>query len=198
MKVLLGKKLGMLQQFTETGAAVGVTVIEALPATVLRLRSEEKDGYAAMQVGAREKLRAGKAATGQGNGTAYQVVREFPVVSDDIKPGSTLGLEQFEEGEKVHVSAVSKGKGFQGTIKRHNFSRGPMTHGSRNQRLPGSIGGTDAARVFPGQKMAGRMGAAKVTTKNLVVTAIHPDDNVILLRGSVPGPNGVIVTVRTV
>lgn len=195
MKILFGKKLGMTTVFDETGRASGVTAVEVWPATVLRLRDAEKDGYEAMQVGAGTKLRAGKALSGQGGGTAYAVIAEFPKTADDVAPGATFGIDQFEAGENVTVSAVSKGKGFQGTIKRHNFHRGPMSHGSHNKRPPGSVGGVDAARVFPGQKMPGRMGAEKVTQKNLKVAAVHPAENVILIRGSVPGPTGQTVTI---
>lgn len=216
MKVLIGKKLGMMQHFAEDGSASGVTAIEVWPATVVRLRKMDKDGYEAMQLGAASPKRAtkksakkddtapsrragktGKAVLGQTKGKAYDFLGEFPLADDEVKAGSKLGIDQFEAGERLHATAVSKGKGFQGTIKRHNFSRGPMTHGSRNQRKPGSIGGTDAARVFPGQKMPGRMGAERVSTKNLKVAGIHAEDNVILIEGSVPGPTGSVVTLRT-
>ncbi len=195
MKVLLGKKLGMTQFFGSNGRAIGVTAIEVWPATVLRLRTTQSDGYEAMQLAAGSKKRAGKAALGQGGGTAYHVIAEFPKTAD-VKAGDVLGIEQLEAGQHVTVSATSKGKGFQGTVKRHNFHRGPKTHGSRNYRAPGSIGGTDAARVFPGQKMPGRMGAARTTTRNLAVAAIHSEDNVVLLQGSVPGPAGGLVELR--
>lgn len=212
MKVLIGKKLGMMQHFAEDGSAAGVTAVEVWPAKVIRLRTTDKDGYQAMQLAASPKRpsqaasdrtpvhragKAGKAVLGQTKGKAYAYFGEFPVANDDIKAGSTLDIDQVETGELLHATGVSKGKGFQGTIKRHNFSRGPMTHGSRNQRRPGSIGGTDAARVFPGQKMPGRMGAERVTTKNLKVAGIHPDDNVILMEGSIPGPTGTVVTLRS-
>ncbi len=194
MKVLIGQKLGMLQQLREDGAAWGVTAVEVWPATVTRLRTATKDGYAAMQVGAGEKRRGTKGDKGQGNGKAYTFLGEFPLASEAVKAGDTLGIDQVAAGESLQISATSKGKGFQGTIKRHNFSRGPMTHGSRNQRRPGSIGGVDAARVFPGQKMPGRMGHDKVTLRNVKVAAVHTEENVILLKGAVPGPTGAIVT----
>ena len=196
MKVIIGQKLGMTQIFQEDGKSIGVTAVQVWPAAVIKLRTAERDGYEAMVVGAGERKRAGKSVLGQGGGKAYRLVKEFPKASDEVAAGTTLGIDQLETGEKVKVSATSKGKGFQGTVKRHNFSRGPKTHGSRNYRAPGSIGGTDAARVFPGQKMPGRMGAETVTQKNSEVMAVHPDEGVVLLRGSVPGPVGATVTMR--
>jgi large subunit ribosomal protein L3 len=197
MKALLGTKLGMTQIFDPAnGGALGVTVIEVMPATVTRVKTAESDGYEAALVGAGEKKRAGKALLGQHDGkTAFKVLKEFRDLP--AKAGDTLGLDQFEAGEDVQVSSVSKGKGFQGTIKRHNFSRGPKTHGSRNYRRPGSIGGTGASRVFPGQKMPGRMGNQTVTQRGLQIAAIHTDDNVLLLKGSVPGKPGTLVTVTS-
>lgn len=179
-----------------TGGALGVTAVEVMPATVTRVKTAESDGYAAAVVGVGERKRAGKAAVGQAKGkSAYRVLQEFRDLS--AKSGDTLGVDQFESGEDVQVSALSKGKGFQGTVKRHNFSRGPMTHGSRNQRRPGSIGGTGAQRVFKGQKMPGRMGHARVTQRGVRIAAIHAEDNVLLLHGSVPGSPGTLVTVTS-
>lgn len=194
MKVLIGQKLGMTQTFTTDGRVQGVTAVKVWPSTVIRLRHQGKDGYEAMQVGAGEAKR-GKAVAGQSGGKSYAVIREFPK-ADDVTAGKTLGIEQLKEGDLVKVTATSKGKGFAGTVKRHNFSRGPKTHGSRNYRQPGSIGGTGAARVFPGQKMPGRMGNQTVTSKNIKVAGIHADENVVLLAGSVPGPTGGTVTLR--
>lgn len=196
----------MTRMFDAAGTAVGATVLKVLPATVLRLKTQEKDGYEAVQVGAgstRLGKNAGKAVSGQGGGVAYRVIKEFPQTASregedasGLTQGQTLGLEQVKAGDVVNVTATSKGKGFQGTIKRHNFSRGPKTHGSRNYRKPGSIGGTGAARVFPGQKMPGRMGAETVTTRNLAVVAVHEEEEAVLLRGAVPGPRGSLVVVR--
>lgn len=197
---LIGEKVGMTRMFDTAGTAVGASVIKVLPATVLRLRTNEKDGYEAVQIGAgKTKLGkgAGKAVAGQGGGTAYRVIREFPQVKEaELTQGQTIGIEQVKAGDVVDVTATSKGKGFQGTVKRYNFSRGPKTHGSRNYRAPGSIGGTGAARVFPGQKMPGRMGAETVTTHNLAVVAVHEDEGAVLLRGAVPGPRGSLVVLR--
>ena len=197
MKVLIGEKIGMTRIFDQDGRSFGVTAVKALPGTVVKLRTAEKDGYEAMIVGAGEAKGRGKAFLGQTGGKAYRTLQEFPKAKGDIAPGATLGLDQLEAGEKVSVTATSKGKGFQGTVKRHNFSRGPKTHGSRNYRAPGSIGGTGAARVFPGQKMPGRMGNERVTAKNLTVAAIETEEQVVLLRGSVPGPIGSLVTMRS-
>lgn len=187
----------MTRIFDHDGNAVGVTAVKVLPATVLRVKDRDKDGYEAIQIGAGLKKRVGKAVLGQTGGTAYRVVKEFPKPEAEVSQGGTLGIEQVAVGDLVNVTATSKGKGFQGTVKRHNFSTGPKTHGSRNYRAPGSIGGTGAARVFAGQKMPGRMGAETVTTQNVAVMAVHPDEAVVLIRGSVPGVRGGLVVVRT-
>ena len=186
----------MTSIFDETGREVGATAVEILEAEVVRVKGD-KDGYEAVQVGAGQAKKLGKSVAGQGKGKSYKVLKEFPVLRDGIKAGDKLGIEQLEAGERVQVSATSKGKGFQGTIKRYNFSRGPMTHGSRNKRRPGSIGGTGAQRVFAGQKMPGRMGNQTVTQRNLRVAAVHSDDKVVLLDGSVPGPPGSLVTITS-
>ncbi|MEX1113519.1 MAG: 50S ribosomal protein L3 [Patescibacteria group bacterium] len=198
MKILIGEKIGMTQVFDTAGNAVGATVLKVWPSTVVRLRTKERDGYEAMQVGAgtAKEARVGKAVLGQTKGTAYRVLAEFPKASDDIAVGATLGTDQVDAGELVNVTSVSKGKGFQGTVKRHNFSRGPKTHGSRNYRAPGSIGGTGASRVFPGQKMPGRMGNEQVTTRNLAVLSVDAEEGLLILRGGVPGPRGSVVTIR--
>lgn len=200
---LIGEKVGMTRMFDAAGTAVGASVIKVLPATVLRLKTTQKDGYEAVQIGAGDtKLgkNAGKAVVGQGHGTAYRVIKEFPKVSGDestkLTQGQTIGIEQVKAGDVINVTATSKGKGFQGTVKRHNFSTGPKTHGSRNYRRPGSIGGTGAARVFPGQKMPGRMGAETVTTRNLAVAAVLEAEGAVLVRGAVPGPRGTLVVLR--
>jgi large subunit ribosomal protein L3 len=197
-KTLIGEKVGMTQVFDTAGNAVGATVLKVWPSTVVRLRTKDKDGYEAMQVGAgsAKVKRIGKAVLGQSGGKAYRVLAEFPKTKDDITVGAVLGVDQLQAGELVHVTSVSKGKGFQGTIKRHNFSRGPKTHGSRNYRRPGSIGGTGASRVFAGQKMPGRMGADRVTTRNVLVLSVDESEGLVILRGSVSGPNGAVVTVR--
>lgn len=202
---LIGEKVGMTRTFDAAGNAVGASVIKVLPATVLRLKTAEKDGYEAVQIGAGDtKLgrNAGKAVRGQGDGKAYRVIREFPQPGSDgegvgaLSQGQTVGIEQVKAGDVVNVTATSKGKGFQGTVRRHKFSTGPKTHGSRNYRRPGSIGGTGAARVFPGQKMPGRMGAETVTARNLGVVAVLEPEGAVLLRGAVPGPRGSLVVLR--
>jgi large subunit ribosomal protein L3 len=195
---LIAEKVGMTRMFDAAGTAVGATVLKVLPATVLRLKTQEKDGYEAVQVGAgTDKLgkNAGKAIAGQGGGKAYRVIKEFPQTGE-LEKGQTIGLEQVKAGDVVNVTSTSKGKGFQGTVKRYNFSTGPKTHGSRNYRPPGSIGGTGAARVFPGQKMPGHMGAETVTTRGLAVVAVHEDEEAVLVRGAVPGPKGALVVLR--
>lgn len=194
---LIGEKTGMTRMFDHDGNAVGVTVLKVLPATVLRVKDQEKDGYEAIQVGAGSRRNVGKAVLGQGSGQGFRVIQEFPKPEAAVSQGGQLGIEQVTVGDLVNVTATSKGKGFQGVIKRHNFSRGPKSHGSRHHRAPGSIGGTGAARVFPGQPMPGRMGAETVTTQNVAVMAVHPDEGVVLIRGSVPGVRGGLVVVRT-
>lgn len=198
MRILIAEKVGMTQTFDDAGNAVGVTVLKVFPSKVLRLRTEEKDGYEAMQVGAGDatKKSRGKSVLGQGNGEPYRLIAEFPKSSGDVKAGTVLGIEQLTAGELVNVVGISKGKGFAGTVKRHNFNTGPKTHGSRNYRRPGSIGGTGASRVFPGQKMPGRMGAEQVTTRNLTVFAVDTDEQAVLVKGGVPGPNGRLVVIK--
>jgi large subunit ribosomal protein L3 len=203
MPAILGKKLGMTQVFTDDGESVPVTVIEAGPCKVTAVRDPERDGYAAVQLGwgevAERKLtkaeRGHLAKAGAGN---LKHLAEFRDLEGERTIGDDVTVEEFEEGSRVKVSAVAIGKGFQGTIKRHNFGRGPVTHGSHNVRAPGSIGASaDPARVFKGQKMPGRMGARRVTQRGLEVFRVDTERNLLLLRGSVPGPRNGTVEVRS-
>jgi large subunit ribosomal protein L3 len=200
---IVGKKVGMTQVFTEDGTRVPVTVIEAEPNTVTAVRAPDRDGYAAVQVAAIpvEERKLNKPQLGhlkKGDAPPSKVVREFRDEAPEAQIGEKLTVEQFEAGDKVKVSGIGIGKGFQGTIKRHNFARGPMTHGSHNIRAPGSIGAAaDPARVFKGVKMPGRMGGKRVTQRGLEVFQVDSERNLLLIRGAIPGPKGGTVEVRT-
>ncbi len=203
MPAILGKKIGMTQLFTEDGESVPVTVIEAAPNRVTAIRTDDTDGYTAIQLGwdevAERKLT--KAEVGHLAKTDAPPLRhlvEFRDFDGEVELGGEVTVADFEPGQTVKVSAVSIGKGFQGTIKRHNFGRGPASHGSHNVRAPGSIGASaDPARVFKGQKMPGRMGGKRITQKGLEVFRVDPDKNLLMLRGSVPGARNGRVEVRT-
>jgi large subunit ribosomal protein L3 len=200
---IIGRKLGMTQVFQEDGTRVPVTVIEAKPCKVTAIRDADRDGYAAVQLAGIEtaERKLSRAELGHlkkaGAGPLRRVV-EFRDEPDPYEIGEDVTVERFEPGQRVKVSGVAIGKGFQGTIKRHNFSRGPMTHGSRNIRAPGSIGASaDPARVFPGTRMPGRMGGKRVTQRNLELVEVDSERNLLLVRGAVPGPRGATVEVRT-
>lgn len=201
-KAIFGKKVGMTQVFTEDGGSVAVTVIEAKPCTVVQKRSTDKDGYEALQVGFGElrRGRARKSHAGQFHAARMQPTRYLKELrladcsSHDV--GSELTVEMFEAGERVDVVGTSKGKGFQGTIKRHGFHRGPMAHGSKSHRRPGSAGATDAARTFPGKKNPGQMGNERVKVQGLTVERVLADKNLLLVRGAVPGANGSYVEIQ--
>jgi large subunit ribosomal protein L3 len=203
MAAILGKKIGMTQLFTEEGESVPVTVIEATPNRVTAVRSADADGYTAVQLGFGElaERKLTKAKLGHLKKTDSPPLRhlvEFRDPDGDFELGGEVTVAAFEPGQKVKVSAVSIGKGFQGTVKRHNFSRGPVSHGSHNVRAPGSIGASaDPARVFKGRKMPGRMGGKRITQRGLEVIRVDADSNLLMLRGSIPGPKKGLVEVRT-
>jgi large subunit ribosomal protein L3 len=203
MPAILGKKLGMTQVFTEEGEAVPVTVIEAGPCRVTAVREADADGYSAIQLawGEVPERKLSKAELGhlsKADAPAMKHLVEFRDLDRASAVGDEVTVAEFEEGTRVKVSAVAIGKGFQGTIKRHNFGRGPVTHGSHNVRAPGSIGASaDPARVFRGQRMPGRMGGKRVTQRGLEVFQVDADRNLLLLRGSVPGPKNATVEVRS-
>lgn len=201
MNAILGKKLGMTQVFDDEGRAVPVTVIEAGPCPVVQRKTKEKDGYNAVQIGygeIREKLvnRPGRGhfkAHGTGN---LRYLKEFRV-DDPASLGEAVKVDIFEAGQKVDVSGVSKGKGYAGVMKRYNFGGNGASHGvSKTHRTPCSSGSVDAARTFKGNKKPGQMGNAKVTTLGLSVVKVDAEKNLILIKGSVPGPNGRMVTIR--
>src|SRR5947207_2780565 len=203
MAALLGKKIGMTQLFGEDGRVERVTVIEAGPCHVTAIRTHERDGYEAVQLafGEVKEKRLTKAELGhlkKADAPALRHVCEFRDEGGELTVGETVTVEAFEKGQTVKVSGTSKGKGFQGTIKRHNFTRGPVSHGSHNVRAPGSIGASATpSRVFKGIRGPGQMGNARVTQRGLEVVDVRPDENLLLLRGSVPGPRGCIVEIRT-
>jgi large subunit ribosomal protein L3 len=203
MAALLGKKIGMTQVFQEDGRVERVTVVEAGPCHVTAIRAADRDGYEAVQLGfgAVNEKRLTKAQLGhlkKADAPALRHVREFRNEAGELQVGETVTVEVFAKGDKVKVSGVSKGKGFQGTVKRHNFSRGPVTHGSHNVRAPGSIGASATpSRVFKGIRGPGQMGNERVTQRGLEVVDVIADQNLLLLRGSVPGPKGSTVEIRT-
>jgi large subunit ribosomal protein L3 len=224
MAAIVGKKLGMTRIFLEDGSAVPVTVIEAAPNKVTALRKVDRDGYDAVQLAAlpMDAERMTKAEAGhlkKAGASGMKRLVEFRDVelagssgsaegeaegegsdeaSSETKVGDDVTVASFEPGEKVKVSAVSVGKGFQGTIKRHNFSRGPETHGSHNVRAPGSVGASaDPARVFKGMRMPGQMGSRRVTQRGAHVVEIDAERNLLLIRGSVPGGKNATVEVRS-
>jgi len=203
MPAILAKKLGMTQRFLEDGRVERVTVLEAGPCPVTAIRTNDADGYEAVQLGfglVREKALS-KPELGhlkKADAPPVRTLVEFRDEAGELTVGETVTVESFEVGQTVKVSGVSKGKGFQGTIKRHNFSAGPKSHGSHNVRAPGSIGASATpSRVFKGIRGPGHMGAKRVTQKGLEVVELIPDQNLMLLRGSVPGPKGATVEVRT-
>lgn len=206
MNGLIGKKIGMTSSFAPDGRLVPVTVVQVGPCVVTQVKTQEKDGYKAIQLGfdetPAEKLNKPisghlKKATDKG----YRVLKEFrsESVEEDVEPGSVVDLEIFSIGDKVTVTGTTKGRGFQGTIKRHGFSRGPETHGNRNHRKPGSIGNSAwPAKVIRGKRMPGHMGVDTETVKNLTIVEIKPKDNLLLLKGAVPGPKtGIIKIYKT-
>jgi large subunit ribosomal protein L3 len=202
MTGIIGKKLGMTQLFDDDGNVVAVTVIEAGPCPVTQVRTREKDGYAAVQLAfedckdkhlTRAELGHLKKA-GLKHGMRHLV--EFRDMAD-LSPGDTVTVEAFEDGQEISVVGISKGKGFQGTVKRHNFGRGPVTHGSHNVRQPGSIGASAyPSRVFKGMRMSGHMGSQRVTQLGLRIVRRDVENNLLLVKGSVPGPKNSVVIVK--
>ena len=200
---ILGKKLGMSQLFDDEGRAVPVTLIEAGPCRITQLKSADTDGYVAVQIGfelIREKLinKPSKGHLSKSGDELLRHLREYRVEnSSEFELGASITVEDFQQGQKVDVSGDTMGRGFAGYQKRHGFSRGPMSHGSKNHRLPGSTGaGTTPGRVYPGKRMAGRMGGKKVTTRGLEILKIDNDQNLLVVKGSVPGKPGSLLNIR--
>ena len=199
---ILGKKIGMAQIFNEKGEVIPVTVVEAGPCIVLQKKTAKNDGYNAIQVGFAKVKKPNKPQVGHAKAagkSAYNFIREFKVEKlDDFTVGEEIKVNSFKPGDLIDVCGISIGKGFAGTIKRHHFARGPMSHGSKNHRLPGSIGaGTTPGRVFKGTKMSGRMGGVRVTVPKVSVASIDEEKNLLLLAGTVPGKKNNFVTIRS-
>ena len=202
MKGILGKKVGMTQIFTEEGIVVPVTVVEARPNVVTQVKTVEKDGYNAIQVGFEDAKEKSLNKPQKGHLAAANVLKkhlkEFRVDSvEEYTVGQEIKADLFAAGEKIDVTGISKGKGFQGPIKRHGQSRGPESHGSRYHRRPGSMGACSfPGRVFKNKKLAGHMGSVKVTVQNLEVVRVDAEKNLILVKGAIPGPKGSVVTIK--
>lgn len=203
-KGILGRKVGMTQVFTENGELIPVTVIKATPNVVLQVKTVETDGYEAVQVGFQDKrdILSNKPAKGhvaKANTTPKRFIREFNDVElGEYEVGKEITVDVFQAGDIVDVTGTTKGHGFQGVIKRHGQSRGPMAHGSRYHRRPGSMGGaSDPSRVFKGKKLAGRMGGDRVTVQNLEIVRVDADKNVILVKGNVPGAKKSLIEIKT-
>lgn len=203
MKTLLGKKIGMTQIFTEDGQVVPVTVVEAGPEVVTQIKTVETDGYNAVQVGYEDQKahRVNKPMTGhyEKAGVAPKKhLAEFKIEDGETyELGQEITVADFEEGMKIDITGISKGKGIQGNIKRHGHHRGPMSHGSKHKRLAGALAaGTYPSRVFKGNKAPGRMGRDKITVQNVVLVKVIADRNLILVKGAVPGKKGGVVRIR--
>ncbi|MBO1005181.1 50S ribosomal protein L3 [Pseudogracilibacillus auburnensis] len=213
-KGILGRKVGMTQIFLDNGELVPVTVVQAEPNVVLQKKTIETDGYEAIQIGFSEidkpevyeqgsKLdpRSNKAERGhaeKANTTPKRYVREIRNAKiDEYEVGQEISVDVFQTGDKIDVTGTSKGKGFQGSIKRHNYARGPMSHGSRFHRTGGSMGSVDASRVFKGKALPGQMGAEQVTIQNLEVVSVDAERNVILIKGNIPGAKKSLVKITT-
>lgn len=203
MAAIIGKKVGMTQVFSDDGTRVPVTVIEAGPCTVTALRVADRDGYEAIQlcfdeVPERKLTKPELGHLKKAGAPPSRTLVEFRDEAGERQVGDEVTVSDFEPGQRVKVSGKGIGKGFQGTIRRHGFSRGPVSHGSHNVRAPGSIGASaDPARVWKGMKMPGRMGGKRVTQRQLEVVEVDADNNLLLVRGAVPGPKGGTVEVRS-
>lgn len=202
---LLGTKIGMTQLFNDQGSAIPVTILQVGPCTITQIKTQENDGYKAIQIGYRQvnSKQLTKPQIGhlkKSDIPALKYLREYRCDTETINNlqiGDILNLTNFKIGHFINISGYSIGKGFSGYQKRHHFSRGPMSHGSKNHRQPGSIGaGTTPGRVFPGKKMAGRMGFQKVTLKNLQIIDINIEENIMIIKGSVPGKAGNIIYIN--
>jgi large subunit ribosomal protein L3 len=201
-KGIIGKKLGMTQVFADDGAAVGVTAIEVDPSVIVQVKTKDKDGYDALQLGYGRIKQKNVTKPLQGhlnkaNKGFFRVLKEFPAQSGNYEVGQEIAADIFQAGDFVDVVGTSKGKGFQGVVKRHGFHGGRATHGSMFHRAPGSIGASaDPSRVFKGTKMGGHMGNVRKTIQNLQVWQVRPDRNLLLLRGSIPGSKNGFVLIK--
>ena len=200
---ILGTKLGMTQIFDNSGLAIPVTIIKAGPCVITQIKTPNTDGYNSIQIGYSEvrssllnKPRLGHLK--KTNSLPLKYLKEYKIDSfNGEELGSIISVESFNIGETVSITGKTIGKGFAGTVKRHNFTRGPMTHGSKNHREPGSIGmGTTPGRVYPGKKMAGRLGGGKTTIKNLQIILINKENNLLVIKGAVPGKVGNLLSIK--
>ncbi len=200
---ILGRKLGMTQVWSEDDKLIPVTVIEAGPCVVTQVKTEKTDGYRAMQIGFGDiaERKVNKPMAGHFEKAGVDAKRHLMEVrledGDDVKAGSTITVEALADASSVHVTGVSKGKGFAGVMKRHNFKGGPGGHGSHSHRVPGSVGQcATPARVFKGKKLPGHMGTDTVTVRNLEIVKIDPEQNLLIVKGAVPGAKGALLTIR--
>nr|YP_009393558.1 ribosomal protein L3 [Bostrychia simpliciuscula]ARW62120.1 ribosomal protein L3 [Bostrychia simpliciuscula] len=200
---MIGQKIGMTQLFNKKGSVIPVTVLQVGPCTITQIKKKENNNSANIQIGYQyanlNKMKKPNIGHFKKNRIpCFKYLKEYKSsYYNNLNIGKILNVNQFEIGNYINVSGTSKGKGFSGYQKRHNFSRGPMSHGSKNHRQPGSIGaGTTPGRVFPGKKMAGRMGNTKVTIKNLKIINIHSEKNILIVKGSIPGKNGNIIYIN--
>ena len=202
MKAFITRKVGMTSTIAEDGTVSAVTLLSASPMVVTQVKTPETDGYTAVQVGfeTAKKQNVAKAQTGHftAAGMLPKIIREFrvPEITEDLKVGEKINLEVFSVGDKVDATGISKGKGWAGTIKRHNFQRGRKTHGGRSYRRVGSIGSMYPQRIPKGKRMAGQMGHEQVTTRNLKIALVDPEHNIIGVAGAVPGPRQGIVIIK--
>ncbi len=200
MKALITRKVGMTSTIADDGVVQAITLLSASANVITQIKTDDTDGYTAVQVGTGEAKKLGKAAAGhaKASGTAPKLIREFRVseITEELKIGETFSADAFTVGDIVDVTGTSKGKGWAGTIKRHNFHRGRKTHGGRSYRRPGSIGSMYPQRIFKGKKMAGQMGYEQVTVQNLRVAFVDAEQNLIGVTGAVPGPRKGIIIIK--
>lgn len=202
-KGILGRKIGMTQLFLDNGELIPVTVVQAEPNVVLQKKTTENDGYEAVQIGFFDERnsrisRSSKGHAEKANTSPKRYVREIRTAKvDEYEVGQEINVETFVVGDKVDVTGTSKGKGFAGSIKRHNYARGPMAHGSRFHRTGGSMGSVDASRVFKGKELPGQMGSEQVTIQNLEIAKIDLENNLILVKGNIPGGKKSLVKIQT-
>jgi large subunit ribosomal protein L3 len=200
MKALITRKVGMTSTISEDGTVQAITLLSASPCVITQVKTVETDGYQAVQLGFETAKNMGKTQAGHFKpaGVQPKIVREFRIdeITEDIKVGESVSPETFQVGDTVHVTGTSKGKGWAGTLKRHNFHRGRKTHGGRSYRRPGSIGSMYPQRIFKGKRMAGHMGDEQVTVRNLKIALVDTELGVIGVSGAVPGPRKGIVTLR--
>lgn len=198
MHFILGTKLGMTQVFNEQGNVIPVSIVSAGPCTVIQVRTKDKDGYEAVQLGFGKRKSPNKPLSGHLKGLdAFRHIKEFRTSEGtDLKRGDVIQIDIFKDGDKINIQGVSKGKGFQGTVKRHGFHGGPKSHGQKHRlRAPGSIGSTALQRVAKGKKMSGRMGGQILTVKNLKVIKVIPEENLIFIKGALPGTKDEIIKI---